>query len=177
MLDVGCGAGSHSLYLQNNQQLKVTAIDISKGAVEVARLRGVEDAREINFFDLQKEKFDTILFLMNGTGIIGKLNHLDKFFIHSRKLLSPGGKIIIDSSDLKFLYDEDEDGGIWVDFDAGYYGELEYSLSYKGQKSPLFPWLYLDFNTLQLAAAKNGFSCNLIQEGEHYDYLAELQPT
>lgn len=175
VLDVGCGAGSHSLYLQNTKKLNVTAIDISKGAVEVARRRGVHDARVDNYFELKNEKFDTILLLMNGTGIIGKLNRLDAFFSRTRELLNPGGSLIIDSSDLKYLYDEEEDGGIWVDMATGYYGEMQYSVSYKGHTSSSFPWLYLDYNTLQLAASKNGFSCHLIKEGEHYDYLAEIK--
>ncbi len=176
VLDIGCGAGSHELYLQNNKNLQVTGIDISPGVIEVAKERGLKDARYINFFDLNNEKFDTLLFLMNGTGIVGKLNQLDNFFQHSKKLLAPAGKILIDSSDLRYLFDEDEDGGIWVEMDSDYYGELEFTISYKNERSEPFSWLYIDFKILSLAAAKNGFSCEMIMEGEHYDYLAELKP-
>lgn len=174
VLDVGCGAGSHALYLQQKKKLEVTAIDISPGAIEIAKLRGVEDARTLDFFELKDEKFDTILFLMNGTGIIGKLEKLDHFFEHCKTLLSLKGKILIDSSDLRYLFDEDEDGGIWIDNEK-YYGEMEYSLSYKGSVSKPFDWLYIDFNLLNLAAAKKGFTCKLLKEGEHFDYLAELK--
>lgn len=176
VLDIGCGTGSHALYLQNKKNLTVTAIDISAGAIEVAKERGLRDARNLNFFDHNNEKYDTLLFLMNGTGIIGKLKHLDHFFDHSRSLLSPGGKILIDSSDLRYLFDKDEDGGIWVEMNSEYYGELEFSISYKNEVSEAFDWLYIDFKMLSLAADKSGFSCHLIQEGEHYDYLAELRP-
>lgn len=86
------------------------------------------------------------------------------------------GKILIDSSDLRYLFDEDEDGGIWVEMGSDYYGELVFSISYKGEISESFPWLYIDFKILCLAAAKNGFTCSLILQGEHYDYLAELKP-
>lgn len=175
VLDIGCGAGSHALYLQNKKDLLVTGIDISEGAIEVAWERGLQDARKLNFFDLENEKFDTLLLLMNGTGIIGKLKHLDEFFEHSRKLLAAGGKILIDSSDLRYLFDEDEDGGFWVEQGSDYYGELEFSISYKNEISTSFPWLYIDFKMLSIAAAKNSFTCKLIQDGEHYDYLAELQ--
>lgn len=176
VLDVGCGAGSHALYLQKEKKLTVTAIDVSEGAIEVARSRGIEDARVLDFFELEGVKFDSILFLMNGTGIIGKLENLDNFFEHVRKLLNPQGQVFIDSSDLSYLFDADEDGGIWIEKDAPYYGELEYSLSYKGNTSSAFSWLYLDFNSLELAAVKNGFSCTLIKKGKHYDYLAVLKP-
>ena len=176
VLDVGCGAGSHSLYLQNNKKLEVTAIDTSAGAIGISRLRGIKNALNINFFDLKDEKFDTILMLMNGSGIIGKLRNLDQFFKKAKELLNPGGKILLDSSDLSYLFDRDEDGGIWIDSEAAYYGELEFKVTYKGESSEYFDWLYIDFNTLKFAAESNNFTCNLIKKGEHFDYLAELQP-
>ncbi|CAM4317569.1 class I SAM-dependent methyltransferase [Gillisia hiemivivida] len=176
ILDVGCGAGSHSLFLQNVKKLEVTAIDISEGALEICKARGIKNARNIDYFDLKDEKFDTILLLMNGTGIIEKLENLDRFFQHSKTLLSKNGQILIDSSDLSYLFDPDEDGGIWIDPDAPYYGELEFSISYKGERSSEFNWLYLDYNSLALAAEGNDFSCELVEKGEHFDYLAVLKP-
>ncbi|WP_034921373.1 class I SAM-dependent methyltransferase [Gillisia sp. CAL575] len=176
ILDVGCGAGSHALFLQKDKNLEVTAIDISEGALEICKARGIKDARKIDYFNLENEKFDTILLLMNGTGIIGKLENLDRFFQHSKSLLSKNGQIIIDSSDLSYLFDPDEDGGIWIDPDAPYYGELEFSISYKGERSSEFSWLYLDYSSLALAAEGNNFSCELLKKGEHYDYLAILKP-
>ncbi len=174
VLDVGCGAGSHALYLQEKKKLKVTAIDTSEGAVEVCRLRGIKDVRKMAFQELFKEKYDTIILLMNGTGIVGRLNRLDTFFSKLKELLNPGGQVLIDSSDLSYLFDPEEDGGIWIDAAKGYYGELQYKLSYGGESSETFDWLYLDFNSLSLAASKNGFSCEFLEEGAHYDYLAKL---
>ena len=173
ILDVGCCAGSHSLYLQQ-QKKEVKAIDISEGAIEVSKLRGVKNAEVQDFFKLENERFDSILMLMNGSGIIGKLHQLTHFFSHAKKLLNPNGKILIDSSDLRYLFEEDEDGGIWVN-PHQYYGELNYAISYKNKTSAKFDWLYIDFNSLQLAAESNGFSCELVQEGEHFDYLAVLK--
>ncbi|MCY2687501.1 class I SAM-dependent methyltransferase [Salinimicrobium sp. TH3] len=174
VLDVGCGAGSHSLYLQEERKLQVTAIDTSAGAIDICQKRGISDARNIAFEKLSEEKFDTILLLMNGTGIVGKMKFLDNFFKQLKNLLAKDGQVIIDSSDLIYLFDADEDGGVWVDSSKGYYGELTYSLSYKSETSARFDWLYLDFDSLSLAASKNGFDCAKIYEGEHYDYLARL---
>ena len=173
ILDVGSCAGSHSLYLQQKNK-EVKAIDVSKGAIEVCQLRGVKTAEVQDFFNLKDQKFDTILMLMNGSGIVGKLKNLTHFFTHAKTLLKPDGKILIDSSDLRYLFEEDEDGGIWVNPNQ-YYGELSYSISYKDKTSTPFDWLYIDFNSLQLAAQSNGFTCELIAEGEHFDYLAELK--
>ncbi len=174
ILDIGCGAGSHSLYLQNNQQLEVTSIDISPAAIEACQLRGLKDARVQNFMTLDTEKFDTILLLMNGTGICGKLQKLPEFLSKLKSLLNPGGQILIDSSDIIYMFDEDEDGGKWIPTENEYYGEIIFNISYKGQKEEPLDWLYLDYNTLQNAAFANGLKPELIIEGEHYDYLARL---
>lgn len=174
VLDVGCGAGSHSLYLQKEKNLEVTAIDISEKAVEACRLRGISDVLKIDILEFNSiEKFDTILLLMNGTGIFGKLEHVSKYLEKLKSLLAENGQILIDSSDIIYMFDEDEDGGKWITGNA-YYGELEFTISYKGEKEAPFSWLYMDYNTLQNAADANGLQCKLILEGEHYDYLARL---
>ncbi|WP_343589966.1 class I SAM-dependent methyltransferase [Flavobacterium sp.] len=174
ILDVGCGAGSHALSLQNERSLDVTAIDISEKAVETCRLRGIKNAKVENILDFEGEKFDTILLLMNGTGIFGQLKNCNKYLSKLKSLLNPGGQILIDSSDIIYMFDEDEDGGKWIPSENDYYGELVFNISYKGEKEEPFDWLYLDYNTLQNAAIANGFNCELILEGEHYDYLAKL---
>lgn len=172
VLDVGCGAGSHSLFLQNEKRLEVTAIDTSPGAIEICIERGIKDARNIAFQELKNEQFDTLLFLMNGTGIIGKLENIDMFFQQAEHLLDPEGQMIIDSSDLKFLF-EPEDEQEFSEM-GKYYGEMEYQLSYKNRKTEKFDWLFLDFNSLNLAAERNNFHCELLEEGDHFDYLAKI---
>ena len=174
VLDIGCGAGSHSLYLQNEKKLDVTAIDISKNAIEACQLRGVENTKVEAILEFEtEEKFDTILLLMNGTGIFEKLKNVSNYLQKLKSLLAKNGQILIDSSDIIYMFDEDEDGGKWISGDA-YYGELEFTISYKGQKEAPFPWLYMDYNTLQNAAVANGFQCEMVLEGEHFDYLAKL---
>ena len=83
ILDIGCGAGSHSLYLQNKEK-DILAIDISKGAIETCKLRGVNNAQVQNIWELKEQKFNTILLLMNGAGMCGKLNKLSDFLNHLR---------------------------------------------------------------------------------------------
>ena len=171
VLDVGCGAGSHSLYLQE-KNLKIKAIDVSKGAIKVCKKRGLLNAKLLSLLD-EKETFDTIFLLMNGTGIFQTLQDVPKYLKHLKSLLNENGQILIDSSDIKYMY-EDEDGGFWQDLNSGYYGELDYFLSYKGEKEKPMKWLYLDFNTLAIACATVGLQCEKIMEGEHFDYLAKL---
>ncbi|GIZ09154.1 bifunctional 2-polyprenyl-6-hydroxyphenol methylase/3-demethylubiquinol 3-O-methyltransferase UbiG [Flavobacterium sp. UMI-01] len=173
VLDIGCGAGSHSLYLQNQLGLDVTSIDISKKAIETCKLRGLKKAFVQDFMTLGNDKFDTIILLMNGTGICGKLKKLPEFLNKLKSLLRPDGQILIDSSDIIYMFDEDEDGAYEVPAN-GYYGELIFEITYKGQKELPLDWLYLDYNTLQNAAYANGLQSELILEGEHFDYLARL---
>ena len=147
VLDIGCGAGSHSLYLQQ-KGIQVTALDHSKGAIETCHLRGVKNPVYGDFYEFKNQKFDTLLLLMNGIGIVGKLHYLDRFFKHLKTLLNPGGQILLDSSDIIYMFDEDTDGGRWLPATTNYYGEVEFTLAYKGQKSAPFSWLYIDKNTL-----------------------------
>ena len=171
VLDVGCGSGSHSLYLQN-KGLLVKAIDISKGAIETAKLRGVQNA-EVKDILYETETFDTILLLMNGTGVFQELSQISKYLKHLKSILNPKGQILVDSSDIKYMY-EDEDGGFWIDGHSNYYGELDYYLSYKGEDETPFKMLYLDFDTLYSACETVGLKCELVLEGDHYDYLARI---
>ncbi len=170
-LDVGCGAGSHSLFLQE-KGLNVKAIDISKGAIEVCKKRSLINVEVKNVLD-ETETFDTILLLMNGTGVFEDLNSTPKYLQHLKQLLKPNGQILIDSSDIKYMY-EDDNGGFWYDANSNYYGELDYFISYKGETETSFKMLYLDFETLNSACISVGLQCELILEGEHYDYLAKL---
>ncbi len=172
VLDVGCGAGSHSLYLQQ-KGLKVTAIDASPGAVVVARERGVQQCEQFRLMNYNQGSFDTILLLMNGTGIFERLDSVPKYMLHLKSLLNPGGQILVDGSDLQYMYDRTPEGAIWVPAD-GYYGELDFIITYKGESSDPFPWLYLDERLLEEFARDAGFSFEIVERGDNFDYLAKL---
>ena len=117
--------------------------------------------------------FDTIFLLMNGTGIAGKIEHLPALFQRLKALLNPGGQILIDSSDLKYIY-ENEDGSFDINLNGAYYGEVDYQMIYKDVKGDRFDWLYVDFPLLKSIAETCGLHGELVAEGEHYDYLARI---
>ncbi|MDY4250154.1 class I SAM-dependent methyltransferase [Bacteroides pyogenes] len=173
ILDVGAGSGCHALALQEMGK-DVCAIDVSPLSVEVMKQRGVNDARLINLFDETfRESFDTVLMLMNGSGIIGKLSNMPAFFQRMKQILRPGGCIYMDSSDLSYLFEE-EDGSFFIDLAGDYYGEIDFRMKYKDIEGDSFDWLYVDFETLGLYASECGFKTELIKQGKHYDYLAKL---
>ncbi len=170
VLDVGCGSGSHALYLQEKNHA-VKAIDISKGAIEVCKLRGVHTAEVQNINHLKNEKFHTILLLMNGIGICGKINNLSSFLNHLKSLLFSDGQILLDSSNVVYMFDEKEHS---INKNEDYYGEVSYTMEYKNIESKAFNWLFVDYDTLQEYALQNGLQCQLVIEGEHNDYLAKI---
>ena len=170
VLDVGCGSGCHALELQA-RDLSVTAIDISPNAVETARLRGVRNAAVADIMQMDG-RFDTILLLMNGTGICGKIDKLPDFLLKLKSLMAPGGQILIDSSDIIYMFEE-KDGSYRIPAE-GFYGELIFYLSYKGIEEVPFPWLYVPFDLMQQYAGACGLICEKVIDGTHYDYLARL---
>lgn len=172
ILDAGAGSGCHSLALKEMGKTSM-AIDISPLSTRVMRERGL-NAQQANLLDPSwSDSFDTILMLMNGSGIIGRIENLNPFFQRMKNLLNPGGCILMDSSDLRYLF-EDEAGDFLPDPEAGYYGEIDFRMKYKQVESDPFDWLYIDFDTLALHAAQAGFHAERILEGEHFDYLARL---
>jgi len=170
VLDVGAGAGAHSKELID-RGLDVDSIEISEGAVQYMKSIGL-NARKINFFDLKNDKYDTILMMMNGIGIAGKLSNLENTLLHAKNLLQPGGKILCDSSDIKYLY-EDEDGALWVDLNSEYYGNFRFQMKFKKEKGPWFDWLYVDFENLFNAAKNVGLKAKKILDQDDH-YLAEI---
>jgi cyclopropane fatty-acyl-phospholipid synthase-like methyltransferase len=172
VLDVGSGAGSHSLYLQNERKLEVTALDISPKSIEVCKARGIKNAICEDLLQFSEKNFDTVLLLMNGTGIFQSLEHIDQYLQKLKSLVAENGQILLDSTDILYMYDQDEDGGVLVPA-KGYYGELDYYLHYKGESEEPMKWLYLDFDTLENAAIANGFKIKKVKQLED-SYLAQL---
>ncbi|MEP2937023.1 MAG: methyltransferase domain-containing protein [Gilvibacter sp.] len=173
VLDIGCGAGNHSLYLQQ-KGVSVTALDVSKNATKVCRLRGIDSVKCNTFLDYNTTTYDTLLLLMNGIGIAGSLDKLPDYLKHLKGLLNPGGQILVDSSDLQYMYDRAENGAIMVPAYMSYYGQLEYTLYYGAQKSDAFKWLYVDPVTFEQACKELDLRFEIVLKGDNYDFLARI---
>ncbi len=172
VLDVGAAAGRHALALQN-RGLEVTALEQSKIAAEVMQKRGVKNVVCDDVFHFNEKGFDTIIILMNGAGIGQTLKGAKKLLLHLKTLLNPHGQMLMDSSDIRYLFEED-DGSMWIDMASKtYLGEMEYEVTYKDSFSR-FKWLFIDYDTLSDIAREAGLVPDLITQGEHYDYLARL---
>ncbi len=175
LLDVGAGSGSHSLYLQK-KSFDVTGLDISENACNCCKQRGVKVIANNDFFSFSPSvKYDTLLMMMNGIGFTGTVANLDTFFHKAKQLLAPGGQILLDSSDIRYMFEDDEGEKIFASKDnEPYYGEVIYMMEYKGIAGNPFKWLFIDPDLLQKIAKKQGFRCKQIVTGANYDYLAQL---
>ncbi len=171
ILDVGAGAGCHTLELQR-RGAHVTAIDISPASVQAMRERGVVHVLEQDFYDVT-EQYDTVLMLMNGIGIVGRLDAMDRFFTQIDLILAPGGRVLFDSSDICYVF-EGEDGIIELPATPSYYGEIEYTMQYGAMRGEPFNWLYIDADTMAEVAVAHGYNFTIVKHGEHYDYLGCL---
>ena len=169
ILDIGAGSGIHAKYLMD-KGFTVQAIDVSPGAVKYMQSQGI-DARVQNFFDVD-EQFDTLLMMMNGIGIAGSLSNLEHTLLHAKKLMPENGQLLCDSTDIKYLYMDDE-GGMWVDLNTEYYGNFRFRMSYADQSTDWFDWLYVDFETLEKTANKIGLKVEKLVEVET-QFLARI---
>ncbi|MBC3538126.1 class I SAM-dependent methyltransferase [Rufibacter sp. H-1] len=175
VLDIGAGAGSHALALQE-KGLEVTALEISERAAQVQKARGVKNVLTGDFFELDPTPHDTLLLLMNGIGLAGTLDQLPHFLETCKRWLAPGGQILLESSDILYLYEE-EDGSVLLDLNGAYYGELTYMMEYGTERTPPFPWLFIDFDLLHQYAQEAGLTAELLLQEEDDHYIARLTRT
>ncbi len=167
VLDIGAGAGSHALELQD-KGFDVTALEISEKAAQVIRHRGVEKIIQQDIYSFHTGQFDTLLLLMNGIGLTGSISRLRRFLQHAEKILYPSGQLIFDSSDVAYLYDNN------IPQIDRYYGEIMYRYEYKKQKTDWFSWLYIDQKTLSKIAWEEGWKVEILFTDEFDQYLAKL---
>ena len=163
-LDIGAGTGAIALIAQ--EKLDVTALELSEDACEIGELLGVRKVIQGDIWKYKSSSFDTLLLLMNGIGIVGKLKKLTPFFEHLKTILNPGGQIILDSSDLTYLHPGFKSNP--------QLGEIAYQSEYEGAKGPWFSWLYVGKEALAKHASNAGFSTEILLETEDDQYLARL---
>lgn len=166
ILDIGSAAGAHALFMQA-LEMDIVALDNSAGCITTLEKSGMNKVVGTNYQD-HKDKYDTLLLLMNGIGIIGKLNQFSSFIKKAKSLLNKGGQVILDSSDINYLYD---DG---LPKPVNYFGELRYRYEYQGEKGDWFDWVYIDPKTLEELVKAEGLSLEILHTDEYDQYLAKI---
>lgn len=167
VLDVGAGAGSFCMALQEEGQ-RVYALEISSLCCKVMWQRGVDKIYEGDIWAFGESKFDTLLLMMNGLGLAGSLEQLPLFLTKLKELLLPGGQIICDSSDISYMYEQGQKPA------DRYYGEIDYCYEYEGEKGDWFSWLYVDADTLARHCTALGLKLEIIYKNRFDQYLARI---
>jgi SAM-dependent methyltransferase len=177
VLDAGAGTGVHALELQR-RGFEVRAIDVLPEAVAIMRGRGVLDAVRADLFELEDERFDTLLMLMNGIGPVGTIGELRSFFETARRLLAPSGQVLVDSGEAMIC--EPRAGApniVWPPpTSEGYRGEAWIRLEYAGEIGPPFRELYLGAEEMMAHAALCGWRCDIAHTDDSGAFLACLRP-
>lgn len=175
ILDIGAGAGSHSLYLQQ-KGIATTALDPSPLACRTMKRRGIKNIVCTDYFKYREAGYDVLLLLQNGIGFVEHLQGLRRFFAHAEKLLSPDGQILMVSVDVDY---GDGTGDLLHATDrpseVRYRGEVRFQFEYLGRRAARFYWLFIDADTLKTIAFECGWRCELIAEHET-GFLVSAQP-
>jgi SAM-dependent methyltransferase len=166
VLDLGCGAGCHSLYLQN-KGFHVTAVEVSTKSASVAVAQGVKNVINEDWRNLTLKNFDTVLVLMNGMGLAESPNELKVMFRKLKSFLSKTGSILIDSTDVTYAKAN------WPMLDSEYFGKVQFELKYKG-KTQCFPWLFVDFETAVQTAKSVKFNVEVLERARNGHFLLRL---
>lgn len=174
VLDVGGGAGRHSLVLQR-MGFSVRSIDISPQAVDVMKRQGVRRAELRALNNTQIQSYDTILMLMNGIGIVETLCGLQRFLAWSAFELQPDSQILLDSWDFRQSTETIDRIYFRRPLCANIYsGETSYKLEYRGETGAQIPWLFIDEDTLGICAKRNGFDLRILSRESSGKYAAKL---
>lgn len=174
VLDIGAGTGRHSLVLQE-KGLHVVALDVSPQAIEIMKKRGVRDVYQGDIFEFNQGKYDTLLLLLHGIGMVGDLDGLRRFLHHAHTLVAPGGILVFDSLDVRCT-----DDPIHLSYHERnrrrnkYIGEIRFQIEYKGKRGHLFSWLQVDPDTLKEVSVVEGWTAEIVCQEPSGDYLARL---
>lgn len=159
VLDVGCGAGRVCLHLQE-RGLDVVGIDISPGAVEVCRRRGVLDARvcRIEDVDATLGMFDTIVMLGNNFGLFASRAKARRILRRFHTLTTDRGRIVAETRD---IYDtEDPDHLAYHERNrrrARMAGQIRMRVRHRKLKTPWFDYLMVSREELEQLLAGTGW--------------------
>jgi 2-polyprenyl-3-methyl-5-hydroxy-6-metoxy-1,4-benzoquinol methylase len=167
ILDVGAGAGCHSLELQA-RELDVTPIDLSISAVEVMKNRGLAHARVADVMT-EAGTYDTILLLMNGLGIGQTVEGTRELLSHLKTLLAPEGQIFGDSTNISYMFDRGE-----LQSQPHYFGEVKFGVSAKEIGAQEFPWIFIDAHELTNVCNDLNMNCEIIGSDDGFHYLSRL---
>ncbi len=177
VLDIGCGAGKHSLYLQE-KGFKVTGIDISPSAVEVCRRRGLRDVRGLSIDEISGDlgQIDTIIMMGNNFGLFENLTKAKKLLGKFHIITTEKAMIIAETRD---PYDTD------IPEHMEYHernrkkgrmaGQLRLRIIYKMYRTPWFDYLLVSKEEMNNILRDTGWKLKKTFDGKMGTYIAIIK--
>jgi SAM-dependent methyltransferase len=178
VLDVGCGGGRVCLHLQERGQ-DVVGIDISPGAVEVCRRRGVRDARLCSIDDVDDSlgSFDTIVMLGNNFGLFASATKAKRLLRRFHGLTSERGRIVAETRD---VYRTDDPAHLAYQkrnrARGRMSGQIRIRVRYRDHVTPWFDYLMVPQQELEDLLDGTGWRLERVLESED-TYLAIIGKT
>lgn len=177
VLDIGCGAGRHALYLQE-QGFDVTGIDNSPHAIEVCKARGLRQTQLLPVTQISPAlgSFDTILMLGNNFALLGNVKRARWLLRRFSNVTSEQGKIIAQSRDpyqtslrehLEYQEANRKRGRLS--------GEARIRVRYKKYATPWFDFLMVSVEELLTLLRETHWQVKDILDGSQGSYVAIIE--
>lgn len=177
VLDIGCGAGRHAIYLQR-QGIEVTGIDSSPLAVYVSQRRGLENARVQSITQVKSAlgDFDTLLLLGNNFGLMANTTRAKWLLRRFKGLTSATGRIVASSSDPYGTDDGDHLAYFERNRSMGRLpGQVRIRYRYKRYKDDWFDYLFVSKKEMEEIVAGTGWQIDQFIDSDDARYLAILE--
>lgn len=177
VLDIGCGAGRHSLYLQG-QGFDVTGVDVSPLAVEVARLRGLKKGKVLSVTEITPELgiFDTIIMFGNNFGLFGSLKRARWLLRRFKTMTSEGARIVAETRDPHQT--ELPEHIQYHEFNrkrGRMPGQIRLRVRYRKYKTPWFDYLMVSKDEMRKILENTGWVEREFIDGDHGIYIALIE--
>lgn len=179
VLDIGCGAGRHSLYLQE-KGLEVTGIDNSPLSIEVCRQRGIKNAFVLASSDIDATLgvFDTVLMLGHNFGLFGNFQSARRTLKKLDRITTGNARIIATTNDV--YQTEDPDNLRYHEYNRNHgrmSGQIRMKVRYKNYATPWFDYLLVSRDEMENILQGTGWEVTrYIDAGDsHYAAIIEKQ--
>jgi len=177
VLDIGAGAGRHSLEAQQ-RGLEAVAIDISPGAIEVCRRRGVRDARllPLSQVDGRLGVFDTVLLLCGNLGLAGGADETIALLEKLHGFTNSGARIVFDSVDPHSENDDADLAYLERNRERGRLpGQVTIRIRYGGLATPWYDLLCVSPDELEELAVPTGWRLMWRRDSAPPDWYGVLE--
>jgi SAM-dependent methyltransferase len=174
VLDIGSGAGRHSLYLQG-KGLEVLGIDNSPLAIEVCKQRGLRNAKVVPVSQISSElgAFDTVLMLGNNFGLFGSFEGAKRLLKKLNRITSEKGRIIAQSNDVYKT-----ENPVHLDYHklnrkrGRMPGQIRLRIRYQQYATPWFDYLLVSKDEMENILDGTGWKVNRYIESSGPTYIA-----